>query len=346
VTATCLGCGLACDDIRVTVKNGRIAEAGNACTLGVQWFGTGQVPSRARIRGADADRMAALAEAARILTSAKRPLVSLGADLSTDAQRAACELADVLGALIDTMTPAAGILATQERGRCSATLGEIRHGADVVVLWHLDPDNTYPRLRSRYLPGLHFISVDDVDAALARAAVLGHASNPQAKALADRLTAAKYVAIIVDGETRSGDIEALLALTEALNGPTRAALVILRRVGAESVLTWQTGYPKAIDFARGYPRYVPYDRHEFDAALIVGSGTTFDGVPTIVIGPRASEAMSPASVALDTGVAGIHDGGAAVRTDDITVPLRPPLPGTVPETAATVRELTALVRRS
>jgi formylmethanofuran dehydrogenase subunit B len=342
---TCLGCGLACDDIAVTIRDGRIADAANACPLGVQWFGTGQVPSRARIRGADADRSAALAEAARVLTSAKRPLVYLGADLSTDAQRAACELADVLDALLDTMSPAAGILAVQERGRCSATFGEIRHRGDVVVLWRLDPDDTYPRLLSRYLPGLETIAVDDVDPALARAAVLGHASNPPAKALADRLTAAKYAAILVDGETRADDIEGLLALTEALNGPTRAALVILHRVNAESVLTWQTGYPKAIDFARGYPRYVPYDRREFDAALIVGSGAGFDGVPTIIIGPRASEAMFPASVVVDTGIAGIHDGGAAVRTDDIAIPLRPPLPGVVPETAATVRQLTALVRR-
>jgi formylmethanofuran dehydrogenase subunit B len=44
-------------------------------------------------------------------------------------------------------------------------------------------------------------------------------------------------------------------------------------------MTWQTGYPAAIDFARGYPRYRPHDgtaearltRGDVDAVLVVGS---------------------------------------------------------------------------
>jgi formylmethanofuran dehydrogenase subunit B len=254
-------------------------------------------------------------------------------------------LADVLGAMLDTVTPAELVLAVQERGRCSATLGELRHRADIIVFWGLDPNHAYPRLRSRYLPdrdGLQFISVDlSVEAAaLTRAAILGHGTTP----LAERLVKGKYVAIVVDGEQRPEYIEALLALTEALNGPTRAALVILRgggnRVGADSVLTWQTGYPKAIDFSRGAPRYCPYDADDFDAILVIGTSTR--APQTITIGPRASE--GPAIIAIDTGIAGIHDGGTAVRFDEIPLPLRPPLPGVVPETAATIRALTALVR--
>lgn len=345
MTVTCLGCGLACDDIAVTVRDGRIVEAANACALGIRWFGDGRVPTLARIRSEGVTVPTALAEAARILTSAKRPLVYLGADLSMNAQREACALADVLGAVIDTMTPAEILLAIQERGRCGATLGELRHRADIVVFWGVDPDRAYPRLRSRYLPeraGLQFISVDlsAEAAALTRAAVLGHGTTP----LAERLVKGKYVAIVVDGEERPDYVEALIALTEALNGPTRAALVILRgggnRVGAESVLTWQTGYPKAVDFARGAPRYCPYDAADFDATLVIGSSTRTP--QTIAIGPRASEGS--AMVAIDTGIAGIHDGGTALRLDDIPLPLRPPLPGVVPDTAETVRALTALVR--
>jgi formylmethanofuran dehydrogenase subunit B len=346
VTATCLGCGLACDDIAVTVRDGRIVDATNACDLGVRWFGDGTLPALARIRTEGVTVPTALAEAARILTSAKRPLVYVAPDLSTNAQREACALADVLGAMIDTVTPASLVLAIQERGRCSATLGELWHRADIIVFWGVDPDHAYPRLRSRYLPdraGLQFISVDlsAEAAALTRAAVLGHGNTP----LAERLVKGKYVAIVVDGEERPEYVEALIALTEALNGPTRAALVILRgggnRVGADSVLTWQTGYPKAIDFARGAPRYCPYDRPDFDATLVVGSST--QAPQTITIGPRATE--GPATVAIDTGIAGIHDGGTALRVDEIPLPLHPPLRGVVPETAATVRALTQLVRR-
>jgi formylmethanofuran dehydrogenase subunit B len=247
--------------------------------------------------------------------------------------------------MLDTVTPAELVLAVQERGRCSATLGELRHRADIVVFWGLDPDHAYPRLRSRYLPeraGLQFISVDlSVEAAaLTRAAILGHGTTP----LAERLVKGKYVAIVVDGEQRAEYIEALVALTETLNGPTRAALLILRgggnRVGADSVLTWQTGYPKAIDFSRGAPRYCPYDSYDFDATLVIGSSTR--APQTINIGPRAND--GPAIIAIDTGIAGIHDGGTAVRLDEIPLPLRPPLPGMVPETAATIRALTALVR--
>jgi formylmethanofuran dehydrogenase subunit B len=344
---TCLGCGLACDDITVTVQGGRITAAANACSLGAQWFGDGRVPSRIRVRGADAELPVALAEAARLLNAAKRPLVYLAAELSTQAQREACALADGLGALIDSISPTEAIVASQERGRLSATFGEIRYRTDTIVFWGVDPDRDYPRLRSRYLPPAAETIIADADPAVIRAAVIGHGADP----LAARLTRGKYVAIFVDGEAHPERVEALLALTEALNGPTRAALVILRgggnRVGAETVLTWQTGYPKAVDFARGTPRYCPDEQHDIDAALVIGSGATAPVASTLIaIGPRATESPFDATVAVDTGVAGIHDGGTAVRTDELPLPLRPALPGTVPETAATVRALADLVRRA
>lgn len=348
ILATCLGCGLACDDINVTVRDGRIFEAAHACELGVRWFGQGQVPTLATIRGKGVTVPTALAEATLVLKGAKRPLVYLAPDLSTNAQREACALADVLGARLDTVTPSALMLAVQERGRCGATFGELRHRADIVVFWGVDPDHAYPRLRSRYLPdrdGMQFVSVDlsAEAAALTRAAVLGHGTTP----LAERLMKGKYVAIVVDGEERPEYVEALLALTEALNGPTRAALIILRgggnRVGAESVLTWQTGYPKAIDFSRGAPRYAPYETYDADVMLVVGSRASVPIEPTIAIGPRASEGS--AVVAIDTGIAGIHEGGTAVRTDDIPVPLTPFLSGTAPDSVAIIRELVQMVRQ-
>jgi formylmethanofuran dehydrogenase subunit B len=48
---TCLGCGCACDDIRVTVRDSRIVEAAHACNLGLAWFGDGSLPNEAVVDG-------------------------------------------------------------------------------------------------------------------------------------------------------------------------------------------------------------------------------------------------------------------------------------------------------
>ena len=98
--------------------------------------------------------------------------------------------------------------------------------------------------------------------------------------LAARLMAAKYVAIVADGE--NGDpsrpsqrAEGLVALAQALNTPTRAALFTLRsgdnRNGVESLLTWQTGYPFAVDFRAYYATFL--ERHwRVGAKPVVGAG--------------------------------------------------------------------------
>jgi formylmethanofuran dehydrogenase subunit B len=63
----------------------------------------------------------------------------------------------------------------------------------------------------------------------------------------------------------------------------------------------------------------------------------------VVVGPRATEAPFPARVAIDTGIAGIHEGGTAYRMDDVPLPLRPPLPGQR-SAAETVSALLTAVR--
>jgi formylmethanofuran dehydrogenase subunit B len=175
--------------------------------------------------------------------------------------------------------------------------------------------------------------------------------TPQLAGLAARLIRAKYVALIHDGERsdqqRSPDrIEALIALAQALNGPTRAALSSLRgggnRSGAEAVLTWQTGFPFAVDFSRGAPRYQPDRRAEdrldtgaLTAGLVVGAPRSVPEalrqglarIPTVAIGPRASEAPFAAQVIIDTGVAGIHEPGVGYRMDEVPLPLQEVLPG-------------------
>jgi formylmethanofuran dehydrogenase subunit B len=105
---TCLGCGCACDDIRVTVHGGRIVEADNACSLGLAWFGDGVVPWRALVRGRTSTVEQALDATAAVLTGARRPLVYLAPDLSCEVQRQTVAVADVLRPPIDSVTSVVG----------------------------------------------------------------------------------------------------------------------------------------------------------------------------------------------------------------------------------------------
>jgi formylmethanofuran dehydrogenase subunit B len=404
---TCLGCGCSCDDIHVVVRSGRIAEATHACRLGAEWFGDGVVPQRSLHAGRGVSVEAAIQAAGQLLARANRPLVYLAPDISCETQREAVALADALHAALDSVTSATArewILATQECGRASATLGEIRNRADVVVFWGVDPAVRYPRYSSRYAPepaGMHVpegrrsrtivaVDIDDVPngrgpedadrrlrltaadevatltatAAIASGRVTNaRASTFQAPAwqlareLAPILVSARYAVIVADadrddaggGRRDPARASALVVLAQTLNGPTRAALSSLRaggnRSGADAVLTWQTGYPIATHFSRGYPRYQPHDgtagaclsRGEVDALAIVGGaafvpvdlrGMMVGVASSVVIGPRASESVfAERGIVIDTGVAGIHEDGTAVRMDEVPVGLRGVLSG-------------------
>jgi len=392
----CLGCGCACDDIAVTVAGGRITAAERACALGRAWFGDGQLPAKVRVGGTDASLAAATARAAELL-GAGPALVYLAPGLSTEAQRAAIALADLAKAHLDSVTSeTAGpsIVAAQRRGRATATLGEIRHRADLVVFWGTDPAERYPRYRERYTPaGVPVIAVDvgpargpadaadrfafpaDLEAAALgtmRAALMGRTvADPRgplasAAVLAERLTQAHYVVIVHDAEpAEQADpqrSEGLIGLAQALNIPTRCALSTLRgggnRSGADAAMTWQTGYPFAVNFALGVPRYRADEPAsevvaQMRAVLIAGE---WRGLPpafvqglagrvVVAVGPRASEVAS-AEVAVDTGMAGIHEAGTAYRLDDVPLPLTPAL--SHPQAAAAVLDAIAgqIARRS
>ena len=137
-------------------------QAEHACPLGAAWFGDGRVPGVVRVDGRDCGVDQALDAAAALLRGARgRLFVFLGDELTCAAQRLALGLADRLRAVADGVvseTAAGGILAAQRRGRATATLGEIRNRADLVLYWAIDPDQRYPRYRSRYAgypSGLH-----------------------------------------------------------------------------------------------------------------------------------------------------------------------------------------------
>ena len=158
---TCLGCGCACDDVSVTVSGGRITEVIPACPVGREWFGDGAIPLEVQRSGQSDSLDHTLAETADLLLQARgRLLVYIGPDLTSQAQRLAVALADLLGATVDSATSstaAEGILSAQRRGRAGATLGEVRNRADVLLFWGMDPAKRYPRFMARCVdvPGTH-----------------------------------------------------------------------------------------------------------------------------------------------------------------------------------------------
>lgn len=159
----CTRCGCVCDDLKIRVKDNRIVDFLPACSLAEPWFRWLSQPLStdvAEISGQPVPLEQAVLHAAKLLREAKSPLFFGLSRSSTDGQRAACELADRVGAVIDT-TASIGhgpsIMAFQAAGESTCTLGEIRHRSDLVVYWGSDPLTTHPRHIERIVdqPGLY-----------------------------------------------------------------------------------------------------------------------------------------------------------------------------------------------
>lgn len=155
--ATCTFCGCVCDDMDLTIDldEKRITKAKNACILGRAWYANHTVEDRpaALIEGKEASLEVAVDEAARILVDARFPIIYGLSDTTCEAQREAVALADALKANIDTTTSVchgpSGI-AFQGVGESTATLGEIKNRADLVIYWGGNPAESHPRHFTRY----------------------------------------------------------------------------------------------------------------------------------------------------------------------------------------------------
>ena len=151
----CTVCGCVCDDLAVTVAGGRVTEARGACRLAEPWFRAQNTvsPPATLLGGQPCEPAAAFARAAEILRAARYPLIYGLSRSTTEGQRAAVALADRLGATIDTTAStghAPSILALQQVGESTCTLGEVKNRADLVVFWGSDPVTTHPRHLERY----------------------------------------------------------------------------------------------------------------------------------------------------------------------------------------------------
>ena len=397
--ATCAGCGCGCDDIEVAGAGEALERVAGTCSIGDAWFAerAAETPPPAFVDGREADVADAIAAAAAILAEARLPLVCGLGDTDCESQRAAVALAEAIGAVIDPVGPpgdgAAGAAAAVA-GLSTATFGDVRDRADIVVAWRVDPVASHPRLLPRLrldraeraggdvhpprslvvVDAQRTATVDEADAfielppeldfealwamrALARDVPLDRelAARLPLDALAqlaDRLRVCRYGAVLHGAglaATAGGEVNALAlhALVRDLASVAHIVTLALRHDGnargAEDVLAWQTGYPSAVSFARGHPRArreefsaaAVLGRRETDAALLVGAGTLghlppaaadhLRRIPTIVVGPRATENTGVARVALATAASGVHREGTVHRMDGVPLPLRAPL---------------------
>jgi formylmethanofuran dehydrogenase subunit B len=364
----CAACGLVCENITVRIEKGKIVAAENACSLCTK-----------KLIGQSADNSSsatvgnAIERAADILTKSKSPLIYglVGSDIAT--QRAAIALADHLGATIDPALPPhhrAAIEAFQSVGISTCTLGEVKHRADLVVFWGCDPDNSHPELYKRFLEPLgeyitkrrifaigtqrptgcidEFIQLTSEDQhtfiSSLRAIVASReidSTDKHIQSLAEQLKAASYSAMFF-GKEMNGvpELEALFQLVRQLNAYTRSVVMGLGGTQIENVLTWQTGYPFAANFALGYPRYCPHtfsanhllEHEQADAVVLIGSeGLEYlsasakkqlEKMPIILLDDVSQEYDLKPTVSIPTAVAGIHCSGTVFRMDG--VPLRLP----------------------
>lgn len=140
------------------------------------------------------------------------------------------------------------------------------------------------------------------------------------------------------------NIDAAIALTRDLNYRTKFVIMPMRGhfnvAGANVVSTWQTGYPFAVDFSQGYPRYNPGEtsvvdiltRDEADAGLVVASDPVSNFPvaavrnlvknPLIVIDPVISPTTLMADVVLPSAFVGIEAEGTAYRMDRVPLPMK------------------------
>ncbi|MHA1931252.1 MAG: formylmethanofuran dehydrogenase subunit B [Promethearchaeota archaeon] len=159
----CPFCGTLCDDLEVDIdiKEQKVIEVRNGCQIGVKKFFSSN-PSEHRYdkplikdNGSykEVSWEEALDKAADILVKAKRPLLYGFSSTECDAQGKGVELAEILGSILDNTASVChgpSLLAIQDVGAPTSTLGEYKNRADLVIFWGSNPVHAHPRHMGRY----------------------------------------------------------------------------------------------------------------------------------------------------------------------------------------------------
>jgi formylmethanofuran dehydrogenase subunit B len=374
---TCAGCGLLCDDVTVEATADEVTLRPD-CPLGADWFSErlsrpAGAPA-ATIDGEPADVERALARAAELLRGARRPLLHGFEDATVEDARAAVALADRLGAVIATDNDDTSCApAVPLRGASTATLGEIRDRARLVVIWREDPQRTHPRLLGRLgvgrgVPERTLVVVDDRDTSTGQCAdaqlrwarerdldaltslhmlqrgLAPHSDGLEAelRGLMERINRVPHLAFVhgpgltggAGGQRRALALHELVrALCQERHAVTLALPAAPGTRSADDVLAWQSGYGGNVDFAGGHPELAT----GFDDA---------DVRVRVEAGPAGCLVAGPGGEAwIRTAAAGVEASGTAHRLDGVPLALQAPRPSGAPTAAALLARLLEQVQR-
>lgn len=157
----CPICGCLCDDLEVTIENNEIVKMKNGCAICeakmVHGYKSEERILQPHIRKdgklVPVSMDEAIKKAAQILTDAKSPHLFGWSSTVGEAQRIGVEMAEELGSTLDnccSVCHGPSVMATQEIGIPAATLGQIRHRADLIIYWACNPWASHPRHVERY----------------------------------------------------------------------------------------------------------------------------------------------------------------------------------------------------
>ncbi len=143
---------------------------------------------------------------------------------------------------------------------------------------------------------------------------------------------------------RHRNVDAAIRLVQDLNSYTKWTMMPMRGhynvTGANKTSTWQTGFPFAVDFSKGYPRFQPGEytavdllaRGEVDALLNIASDPVAHfpkaavnhlmRIPIINIDPKVNMTSKIAKVNIPSAIAGIECDGSASRMDGLPLYLK------------------------
>jgi formylmethanofuran dehydrogenase subunit B len=159
----CPFCGTLCDDLEVDIDiaTQKVIEVRNGCQIGSKkYFASNPsdhryekplIKDNGSFKEVSWDE--ALDKAADILVKAKRPLLYGFSSTECEAQGKGVELAEILGSILDNTASVChgpSLLAIQDVGAPTSTLGEYKNRADLVVFWGCNPVHAHPRHLGRY----------------------------------------------------------------------------------------------------------------------------------------------------------------------------------------------------
>lgn len=411
----CTFCGCLCDDLEVEVQGNEIIGVKKACSIGknkmMHALSNAPTPS---VNGREVSIPETVDEAVRILREARYPLIYGLSSTTTEAQRELVEIAELTRGTIDNPSSychGPGVLARQQVGLASCTLGEAKNRADLVIYWGCNPVESHMRHMNRYSAlakglftpsgrkGRKVVAIDirptpttknaDVFlqvrpgntyeiATILRALIKG-APIEGADGLAvagvpleswrqvvEMIKTCTYGVLFFGlgvTQCRGRDLNVLQVakFVQEANQHTRFYGMAMRGHGnvngSNQVMAWQTGYPLAVNFSRGYPRYNPGEfsvvdmlaRHEPDAALIVATDPGahlpqdavrfLQGIPTIHLDPHCNMTTPWANVVIPVAPAGVAAAGTFYRMDNVPLRVRKLVESPYPSDEEVLREI-------